>query len=104
MTVDLVINERRKETRRTPSAHHAAAVPQVLGARVIEVVDTSAHGLRCRLARPVRPGRPMPLRLAVGSETLVFAAFVVRCHVYRLTRHGVQYEAAWSIDGHWRHE
>ena len=74
------------------------------GARVLEVIDTSPHGLRCRLSQPVRPGRSMPLRLPSPSGLVVQSAFVVRCEVCRLSRHGVQYEAAWAIDGRWSHE
>jgi len=102
--VDLVINERRREPRQVPSVHHGDRAPQVLGTPVLEVVDASAHGLRCRLVKPVRPGRSMPLRLPTAAGTLVVAAFVVRCHVCRLTRHGIQYEAAWAIEGRWPHE
>ena len=58
----------------------------------------SPRGLRCRLAHPVRPGRTMPLRLPSPHGLTVRPAFVVRCEVSRLTKHGVQYEAAWSMD------
>lgn len=101
--VDLVINERRRELRRAPSAHDSHTAPQVMGAPVLEVVDVSAHGLRCRLVRPVRPGRAMPLRLPTADGTMVLTAVVVRCHVCRLSRHGVQYEAAWAFEGRWLH-
>ncbi len=99
---EIVINERRREPRLAPSSIRANRDPQVPGARVLEVLDSSAHGLRCRLAQPVRPGRSMPLRLP-GIPAVV-TAFVVRCEVCRLTRQGVQYEAAWALDREWRHE
>ena len=102
--VDLVINERRRDPRRGAGIHAVATPPQVPGARVLEVIDASAHGLRCRLAQPVRPGRSMPLRLPTAAGFVVVPAFVVRCEVCRLTRHGLQYEAAWAIEGLWRHE
>lgn len=101
--IDLVINERRREMRRVPSFHHGIAAPQVMGTPVLEVVDASEHGLRCRLVRPVRPGRAMPLRLPTAGGTMVLTALVVRCHVCRLSRHGVQYEAAWAFEGPWLH-
>ncbi len=101
---DFILNERRREAR-VPGSHLVAAEPpQVPGARVLEVIDVSAHGLRCRLTAPVRPGRPMTLRLATehhGSATST--AHVVRCVVCRLTRQGPQYEAAWSLERVWRH-
>ena len=100
--VDLVINERRREPRSAPGAHDGTSDPQVPGARLLEVVDTSARGLRCRLAHPVRPGRTMPLRLPSPGGLMVRPAFVVRCEVSRLTKHGVQYEAAWSLETPWR--
>lgn len=102
--VDAFIKERRRDVRRVPSVHRVGVEPQVLGAHVLEVLDASAHGLRCRLAQPVRPGRSMPLRLPTAAGTLVLPAFVVRCEVCRLTRQVVQYEAAWAIEGQWRHE
>lgn len=100
--VDLVINERRREPRLAPTAYEGGAEPHVPGARILEVVDTSARGLRCRLAHPVRPGRTMPLRLPTPHGLIICPAFVVRCEVSRLTRHGVQYEAAWSLETPWR--
>ncbi len=102
--VDLVINERRREPRALPGAVEPPRGPQVPGARVLEVVDVSAHGLRCRLGHPVRPGRSMPLRLPEGGGMVVVAAWVVRCSVCRVSRHGVQYEAAWSLEREWRRE
>ena len=102
--VDLVINERRREGRRPAPAQGQVPEPQVPGARVLEVIDTSPHGLRCRHSHAVRPGRFMPLRLPSSSGLVVQSAFVVRCVVCRLSRHGVQFEAAWTIDGRWRHE
>lgn len=100
----LVINERRGEPR---LAHGpAGCLPQVPGARVLEVLDRSRHGLRCRLAQPVRPGRTMSLRLpATGGDGLVLVqGWVMRCEVCRITRHGVQYEAAWRFEAAWAHE
>ena len=35
---------------------------------------------------------------------LLQSAFVLRCVVCRLGRHGVQYEAAWAIEARWNHE
>ena len=102
--VDLVINERRREPRSAMPSQGRERDPQVPGARVLEVIDTSPHGLRCRLSHPVRPGRVMPLRLPSSSGPVVQPAFVVRCVVCRLSRHGVQFEAAWTIDGRWSHE
>ena len=102
--VDLVINERRREERRTAPAQNRGPEPQVPGVRVLEILDTSAHGLRCRLGQAVRPGRPMPLRLPSSNGLVVQSAMVVRCAVCRLNRHGVQYEAAWAIEGRWSHE
>ena len=102
--VDLVINERRREERRAMPATGHGPEPQVPGMRVLEVVDVSPHGLRCRLPQAVRPGRLMPLRLPSRNGLVPQSAFVVRCVVSRLSRHGVQYEAAWSIDGRWNHE
>jgi hypothetical protein len=96
-----VIGERRREPRRPGAAHAAATEPQVPGARVIDVLDVSAHGLRCRLAHPVRPGRTMPLRLPGAG---VVQAQVVRCEVSRLSRSGVQYDAAWTLDRPWAPE
>lgn len=98
---DLVIGERRREPRRSPSAHEAAIEPQVPGARVLEVLDVSRHGLRCRLAHPVRPGRTMGLRVQRGGTRPPLQAAVVRCTVVRVSRHGLQYEAAWSFDRAW---
>ena len=102
--VDLVINERRREERRAVSAAEGGPEPQVPGMRVLEVIDSSPHGLRCRLSQPVRPGRLMPLRLPSRGGLTVQSGFVVRCVVCRLGRHGVQYEAAWAIEGRWNHE
>ena len=102
--VDLVINERRREDRRFTPAGSQGPEPQIPGARVLEVIDTSPHGLRCRLSQPVRPGRPMPLRLPSPSGLVVQTALVVRCAVCRLSKQGVQYEAAWAIEGRWSHE
>ncbi len=101
---DLVINERRREPRRAPARDAGDLDPHVPGARVLEVIDTSARGLRCRLAQPVRPGRSMPLRLPTAHGRGVLPGFVVRCEVCRVTRHGVQYEAAWALESPWRHE
>ena len=75
--------------------------PQVPGARILEVVDTSRHGLRCRILQPVRPGRTMSLRLPLRGVVRVVVARVLRCEVCRLSRHGVQYEAAWAVDEPW---
>ena len=101
---DLVINERRREVRRGTSAQSQGPEPQVPGVRVLEVIDTSPHGLRCRVSQAVRPGRAMPLRLPSGGGLVVQSALVVRCVVCRLSRQGVQYEAAWAIEGRWSHE
>jgi len=101
---DLVINDRRREPRLAPSRLNTGRDPQVPGARVLEVLDSSAHGLRCRIAHPVRPGRTMPLRLPGAPGSGVVTALVVRCEVCRLTRQGVQYEAAWALERAWRHE
>ncbi len=98
----LVINERRREPRVADAGPGEA--PQVPGARVLEVVDRSRHGLRCRLSQPVRPGRTMGLRLPGGAGLVLAQAWVVRCEVCRITRHGVQYEAAWRFDSPWQHE
>ena len=103
--VALVINERRREGRRFAPAGRQGQEPQIPGgARVLEVIDTSPHGLRCRLSQSVRPGRSMPLRLPSPSGPIVQPALVVRCAVCRLSKQGVQYEAAWAIDGRWSHE
>jgi hypothetical protein len=102
--VDLVINERRREDRRFAPAGRQGQEPQIPGARVLEVIDTSPHGLRCRLSHPVRPGRSMPLRLPSPGGLIVQSAFVVRCGVCRLSKQGLQYEAAWAIEGRWSHE
>lgn len=100
--VDFVINERRREPRLAQAALRSDRGPQVPGARVIEVLDTSPRGLRCRLANPVRPGRTMPLRLAgAGGAISVVTALVLRCEVCRLTRQGAQYEAAWALERPW---
>lgn len=99
--VDVVLNERRREARQAPASPLSDREPQIPGARVVEVIDTSTHGLRCRLASPVRPGRPMPLRLPTPSGPIVMPAFVVRCEVCRLTRQGVHYEAAWAFEKAW---
>ncbi len=96
--IEHIIGERRREPRRPAVAHWGGGGPQVPGVRVIDVVDVSAHGLCCRLAQPVRPGRVMLLRLPVVG---VVQATTVRCLVWRLTRSGVQYEAAWSIERAW---
>ena len=95
---DFVINERRRDNTHIAPAGPAVQVP---GARVLEIVDRSDHGLRCRLANPVRPGRTMTLRMPVGAGTTVVTALVVRCEVCRLTRVSVQYEAAWAAQGPW---
>ena len=97
----LVINERRREPRSPQGL--AAGPPQVPGARVLEVLDTSRHGLRCRLAQPVRPGRTMGIRVPSqgGTGLVLVQACVMRCQVCRITRHGVQYEAAWRFDAPW---
>lgn len=101
---DFVINDRRREPRVAAPDHLQGQPPQVPGARVLEVLDLSAHGLRCRLAGPVRPGRPMTLRLPAMSGTAVITALVVRCEVCRLTRQGPQYDAAWSVERPWARE
>jgi hypothetical protein len=101
---DVVINDRRRESRRAATAQHRGPEPQVPGARVLEVIDTSPHGLRCRLSQAVRPGRSMPLRLPSSGALVVQSAFVVRCVVCRLNKHGPQYEAAWAIDVRWSYE
>lgn len=100
--VDIVINERRREPRLAPTSLRTDREPQVPGARVLEVLDSSPHGLRCRLGQPVRPGRTMPLRLPGAPGSGVVTARVVRCEVCRLTRQGVQYEAAWALEREWR--
>ena len=41
---DLVINERRREARRPVLAQSDGPEPQVPGARVVEIIDTSPHG------------------------------------------------------------
>ena len=102
--VDLVINERRREERRGASAQSQGPELQIPGIRLLEVIDTSPHGLRCRVSQPVRPGRVMPLRLPSQGSLVVQSALVVRCVVCRLSRQGVQYEAAWAIEGRWSHE
>lgn len=94
---DFVINERRRESRVQAPADSLVQVP---GARVLEIVDRSAHGLRCRLSSPVRPGRTMSLRMQGAGGTAV-TALVVRCEVCRLSRSGVQYEAAWAVQAPW---
>ncbi|HTU99884.1 MAG TPA: PilZ domain-containing protein [Luteitalea sp.] len=96
-----VIGERRREARMDASSR-PGAMPHVPGVRVIEVIDASAHGLRCRIAHPVRPGRTMPLRLAGHGDRTVQQALVLRCEVCRLTRLSVQYEAAWALEKAWR--
>ena len=98
---DLIIGERRREARH-PVSDVGHAIPQVPGARVLELLDTSAYGLRCRLAQPVRPGRTMPLRLPSGRAMTLMSATVIRCEVCRITRHGVQYDTAWRLERPWR--
>lgn len=95
---DFVINERRREPRVPAPAETGVHVP---GARVLETVDRSDHGLRCRLATPVRPGRTMSLKMPVGGNAAVVTALVVRCEVCRVTRLGVQYDAAWALQAPW---
>ena len=70
-----MINERRREPRLAQATLRSGQPPQVPGARVIEVLDSSPRGLRCRLANPVRPGRAMSLRVADagGAFALVTA-------------------------------
>jgi hypothetical protein len=46
----------------------------------------------------------MGLRLPGGAGLVLAQAWVVRCEVCRITRHGVQYEAAWRFDSPWQHE
>ena len=99
--VDHVIGERRREPRRPPPVLDAQRLPLVPGTRVLDVIDTSAHGLRCRLAGPVRPGRPMTLRIPVHGTLVAMPFTVTRCEVSRITRHGVQYEAAWVAERAW---
>ncbi len=94
-----VIGERRAEERSVAASTPGLQEPQVPGARVIDLLDTSPHGLSCRLAHPVRPGRTMKLRLPGAG---VVQALVVRCEVARLTRSGVQYDAAWRTERTWR--
>ena len=43
----------------------------------------------------------MSLRMGAGTGTAVVTALVVRCEVCRLTRVGVQYEAAWTVQVPW---
>jgi len=95
---DFVINERRREARILAPPDSLVQVP---GARVLEIVDRSLHGLRCRLSSPVRPGRTMSLGMPGAGGTAVVTALVVRCEVCRLTRAGVQYEAAWAVQAPW---
>ncbi len=98
---DHVIGERRREPRQPPSVLDATLLPLVPGTRVLDIVDTSAHGLRCRLAGPVRPGRPMTLRVPVRGALVTVSFRVTRCEVSRITRHGVQYDAAWVAERPW---
>ncbi len=97
MTV-LVIGERRREPRR---AAPLAFEPQVPGIHVLDVLDVSEHGLRCRVTGGVRPGRPMSLRLRIRTGSRLVSAHVVRCHVCRVTRQSVAYEAVWIVDRPW---
>jgi hypothetical protein len=96
-----IIGERRREPRTTAAESPRFGQPHVPGVRVLEVIDVSRHGLRCRIARPVRPGRAMPLKLAGQGDRDTQQAWVVRCEVCRLSRLGVQYEAAWSLEQPW---
>ena len=96
-----IIGERRREPRTSAADTSVLGRPHVPGVRVLEVIDASRHGLRCRLARPVRPGRAMPLKLAGPNDRDTQQAWVVRCEVCRLSRHGVQYEAAWALEQPW---
>ena len=99
-----VIGERRREPRRVPDHRSPGAGVQVPGVRVLEVLDVSAHGLRCRLAQPVRPGRPSMLRVTTSGGPAPCVAFVVRCEVVRLSRHAIQYEAGWMFERGWPEE
>lgn len=96
-----IIGERRREPRTGGAETSAPRLPHVPGVRVLEVIDASRHGLRCRIARPVRPGRAMPLKLAGQDARDTQQAWVVRCEVCRVSRHGVQYEAAWALELPW---
>jgi hypothetical protein len=102
LMADFVINERRREPRVPPPAQAGDGSPEVPGARVLEVIDLSRHGLRCRLTGPVRPGRTMTLRLPARTGPTVITAMVVRCEVCRVTRQSVQYEAAWAVERGWQ--
>jgi len=95
---DLIIGERRGEMRHAPGE---GVDPQIPGVRMLEVVDVSRHGLRCRLAGAVRPGRPMSLRWRTRSGSTLAIGLVVRCHVSRVTRQSVVYEAAWQSSRPW---
>ena len=97
-----IIGERRREVRLAATAAVGARVPHIPGVRVLEVLDASPHGLRCRIAHAVRPGRAMPVKLAGQADRNVQQAFVVRCEVCRVTRLGLQYEAAWMLERPWR--
>lgn len=101
---DFVLNDRRREVRVPAGTPGQDVTPQVPGARVLDVLDQSAHGLRCRLGGPVRPGRSMALRITRHGRASAFVVLVVRCEVSRVTRQGVQYEAAWLSERAWGDE
>lgn len=91
--------ERRAEIRRRPDV--AAPAIDVPGALVLEVVDISEHGLCCRLATPVAPGRTGTVRVSGTRGAARLVAHVVRCEVAALTAERVEYHAAWRLAPGW---
>lgn len=91
--------ERRAEPRRRPDVR--APTIDVPGAVMLEVVDVSEHGLCCRLATPVAPGRSGTVRVTGPHGAARLAAQVVRCEVAALTSGRVEYHAAWRLAPGW---
>lgn len=95
-----VAPDRRSEPRRQPD-HGREATVDVPGSVVLAVVDVSEHGLACRLATPVPPGRTGTVRVSGAAGPSRLVAQVVRCEVAHLTADRVEYHAAWRLASGW---
>jgi len=92
--------ERRAEGRRVPGAMETPRL-EVPGVVVLQVVDVSDHGLCCRVATPLAPGRAGTVRVGSARAAVRRSAQVVRCEVCRLSADSVEYYAAWRLERGW---
>ena len=91
-----MIGERRAEPRMAGAEVSSGFVVTVPGARVVDVLDCSACGLRIVTPTALRPGRTVTVRRrwAEAQTEEVLTGEVLRTWVHRLGRQGVLYEAA----------